>query len=112
MLQSVDFFKDEVEYRGHILSTRRGADESFYGTGNSKDDGPALCFRIKIFHWTGFLLQQIYQGFCSKIAKCLFGLLQLKTSCEWTSDCEQTFQLLKEKLSSSLVLAFPGIDGA
>ncbi|CAG2192688.1 unnamed protein product [Mytilus edulis] len=47
----------------------------------------------------------------SKIAKCLFDLLQLKAHWEWTSGCEQTFRLLKEKLSSSPVLAYPEIDG-
>ncbi|CAG2224886.1 unnamed protein product [Mytilus edulis] len=35
----------------------------------------------------------------------------LKAHWEWTSDCEQTFRLLKEKLSSSPVLAYPEIDG-
>ncbi|CAC5364646.1 unnamed protein product [Mytilus coruscus] len=46
----------------------------------------------------------------SKIAKCLFDLLQLKALWQWTSDCEQTFRLLKEKLSSSPVRAYPEID--
>ncbi|CAG2220799.1 unnamed protein product [Mytilus edulis] len=35
----------------------------------------------------------------------------LKAHWEWTSGCEQTFRLLKEKLLSSPVLAYPEIDG-
>ncbi|VDI46195.1 Hypothetical predicted protein [Mytilus galloprovincialis] len=104
------FFKHEVEYLGHIVSTEGVRTDPSKVRAIAKMESPQNVSELRSFIGLVSYYRRFIKDF-SKIAKCLFDLLQSKAHWEWTSGCEQTFRLLKEKLSSSPVLALPEIDG-
>jgi hypothetical protein len=46
----------------------------------------------------------------SKIAKLMTNLLKKTNELEWTPECKQSFQTLKQKLTTTLMLALPNIQ--
>ena len=59
-----------------------------------------------MFSGSSRLISRFVEGF-SKIATPLTNLTRKKQRCNWTDKCEESFQLLKDKLCSAPVLCVP-----
>ena len=104
------FFKHEVQFLGHIVSADgvRTDPSKVKAIVNMKS--PTNVSELRSFIGMVSYYKKYIKNF-SKLAKCLFDLLQLKTPWKWSSECEETFRILKDKLASSPILAYPQIDG-
>ena len=103
-------FRKEVAFLGHLVNE------------NGVKTDPAKVEAVRC--WTtpsrrrdvrSFLgLVNFYRRFipnCSTIAKPLTALTSLKEKFDWTPECQESFNTLKEKLCSSPLLGYPREDG-
>ena len=104
------FFKREVEYLGHIVSTDGVRTDPSKVQAVVKMKPPTSVSELRTYIGLMSYYRRFIKDF-SKIAKCLFDLLHLKAPWNWTTECENAFCLLKEKLSTSPVLGYPQVDG-
>ena len=61
------------------------------------------------FPWVAGYYCRFIENFF-KIAKPMTNLLKKTNEFEWTSECKQSFQTLKQKLTTTPVLALPDIQ--
>lgn len=54
--------------------------------------------------------RRFIQGF-AKIAKCLHVLTGKNSTWNWTTECTEAFELLKERLVSAPILGYPNVNG-
>ena len=100
------FLKEEVKYLGHIVSNQ----------GVSADPDKLL----KVQTWPvpqstkdvqQFLgLANYYRRFIhnfARIAKPLHKLTECTTTVSWSQECQQSFEALRDRLSSPLILSYP-----
>ena len=67
---------------------------------------PTTVSEIRIFLGLAGYYRRFVEGF-SRLATLMTKLTQKNVKFEWSNKCEQSFQNLKEKLISALVLALP-----
>ena len=71
-------------------------------------EAPTAVSEILSFLGLARYYRRFIEGF-SKIAKPMTELLKKDKKFEWTEDCEQSFNELKTRLTSALVLTLPDI---
>ena len=64
------------------------------------------CEGDSLFPRIGRILSEIHEGF-SSIARHLTQLTRKDVKFVWTPECQQTFELLRERLTTSLILTLP-----
>ncbi len=99
-------FQQEVAYLGHVVS-QSGVATDLEKT-RKVQDWPTPC---NLKHVRSFIgLCSYYRRFIkdfSRIAAPLYKLTHKDVGFKWTSECEHSFQMLKQKLTSTPILAFP-----
>ena len=100
------FWLTEIIFLGHIISKEGVAVDPFKVDVASMWIPPASVTEVRSFlGFTGYDRRYI-EGF-SKIAKSLTRLTQKAVKFEWTDECQESFNQLKESLTSAPVLVTP-----
>ncbi len=101
-----EYFSQEIEILGFLVSPRgRGLVNKKY---EAVKGYPAPSSKKEVKQWLGF--SGFYRGLIkdyATIAAPLTNLLRKSVKFEWTPECIQSFNNLKEKLISRPVIAFP-----
>ena len=104
-----DFFKQEVRYLGHIVSKNGIAADPSKTEKVTNWPTPSSKKEVQQFLGLAGYYRRFIKDFAT-IAKPLHKLAERSAAFNWTRECEQSFLQLKEKLTSSPVLAFPNFN--
>ena len=103
-LSKCEFFKSEITYLGHIVSSEEDQGDTAVAETRDSHTGTKI-------YWTNYYWKFIHNY--AKVAKPLHQLVsgdnaKLKcTPVQWTEECEELFCKLKELCSNTPVLAYP-----
>lgn len=103
------FFKTEVSFLGHICSDKGLKPDPKKLVAVEKYPTPTDKDSVRRF--VAFLnyYRRFIENF-AKITKPLTYLTKKRVEFKWTPECEQSFQLLKQKLLSKPILKYPNFD--
>ena len=101
-----EFWLDQVEFLGHVISKDGIAVNPTKVASVLEWKSPTNGKQIRGFLGMAGYYRRFIEGF-SKIAGPMTKLLRKNTPFVWTEQCEQSFQTLKQKLTTSPVLAVP-----
>lgn len=103
------FFKTEVAFLGHICSDKGLKPDpkkllavQKYPTPHDKDSVKRFVAFVNYY-------RRFIENF-AKLTKPLTNLSKKRVEFKWTSECEESFQLLKQKLLSKPILQYPNFD--
>ncbi|XP_015967212.1 uncharacterized mitochondrial protein AtMg00860-like [Arachis duranensis] len=105
-LSKYEFWKEEVKFLGHVVS------KGGIVVDPSKDEvvmeweRPTSVTEVRSFLGLVGYYRRFIHGF-SQIALPMTKLTRKETPFIWTSECEESFQTLKEKLTSTSILILP-----
>ena len=103
------FIRQSVEYLGHLITTHRLQPNPKLV--QAVQEFP-VCQNLKnLYQFLG--LSSYYSRFIpgyAKIAQPLHKLTRKDTEFHWTSECQDAFEELKQKLTTAPVLAYPSFD--
>ena len=100
------FFRQEVEYLGHLLTTE-GLKPNPSNTSAVINFPPPSCLQqLRQFLGLASYYRRFIPGF-AKIAYPLHFLTKKGVKFAWSEECQEAFQTLKEKLTSPPVLCYP-----
>ncbi|CAN6288290.1 unnamed protein product [Urochloa humidicola] len=103
-----EFWMEEVAFLGHVLSAKGVAVDPTKIEAVTEWKQPSNVTEIRSFLGLAEYYRRFIENF-SKIAKPMTELLKNNTKFEWTEACEQSFQTLKDKLTSAPVLTLPDV---
>jgi hypothetical protein len=98
------FWLEEIQFLGHVLSTKRIAVDPSKVKDNLEWNSPTTVHQV----WSFLGLARYYSRFIpdfSKIVKPITGLLNNDTKFDWSSKCNEAFEQLKVLLTTAPVLA-------
>jgi hypothetical protein len=101
-----EFWLKEVAFRGHVLTAEGVAVDPAKIEAVKEWEQPHNVSDIRSFLGLVGYYRRFIENF-SKIAKPMTNLLKKTNEFEWTLEYEQSFQTLKQKLTTNLVLALP-----
>ena len=104
-----EFWLEEVAFLGHTLSAGGVAVDPSKIETVQKWGQPLNLTDVRSFLGLAGYYRRFIENF-SKIAKPMTNLLKKTKGFEWTPECEKSFQTLKEKLTTTPVLALPDIQ--
>ena len=105
-VKKCSLFQTEVEYLGHVIS-RDGITTSQDKILKVRDwPVPKTSKQVRQFIGLTTYYRRFVQDY-AKIARPLHQLTEKGKHFKWTSDCAEAFELLKEKLVSAPILAYP-----
>ena len=102
-------YRQEVQYLGHLV-TVHGIHTDPEKT-KVIDEWPTPRSQTEVRSFIG--IAQYYRRFIEgfgKIAHPLYRLMEKKAVFRWTPECDDAFKILKNRLTSAPILAFPTID--
>ena len=102
-----EFWLEEVAFLGHVLTAEGVAVDPSKIVTVQKWEQPLNVTDVRSFLGLAGYYRRFIENF-SKIAQPMTNLLKTK-GFEWTPECEKSFQTLKEKLTTTPVLALPDI---
>ena len=105
-LEKCEFWLDEVQFLGHVVNKDGVAVVPSKVEAVLKWERPTNVTEIRSLLGLARYYQRFIKGF-SQIEIPLSKLTQKGIPFEWDSKCEASFKLLKEKLTSALVLVIP-----
>jgi len=107
-LSKCHFVRKSVEFLGHILTPKGLQPNPSKVT--AVERFPAPCNVSELCQFLG--LTSYYRRFIERFSKIASPLHHLTKRVEWnrTNECQQAFELLKEKLISAPVLSYPNFD--
>jgi hypothetical protein len=105
-LVSVNFWLDQVEFLGHVISKEGIAVNPSKVAYVLEWEAPKNVKQISGFLGMAGYYRRFIEGF-SKIAGPMTKLLWKNTPFVWSEECEVSFQTLKDKLTTTPVLAVP-----
>ncbi|KAK1648744.1 hypothetical protein QYE76_066549 [Lolium multiflorum] len=103
-----EFWLDQVEFLGHVISKDGIAVNPSKVAAVLEWEAPKNVKEIQGFLGMAGYYRRFIEGF-SKIAGPMTKLLRKNTPFFWSDECEQSFQTLKEKLTTTSVLAVPEV---
>ncbi|KAK1646343.1 hypothetical protein QYE76_064148 [Lolium multiflorum] len=103
-----EFWLDKVEFLGHVISKDGIAVNPSKVAAVLEWEAPNNVKEIRGFLGMAGYYRRFIEGF-SKIAGPMTKLLRKNTPFVWSEECEQSFQTLKEKLTTAPVLAVPEV---
>jgi hypothetical protein len=103
-----EFWLKEVGFLGHILSEEGIAVDPSKVTAVLNWKTPAIVTEVHSFLGLAGYYRCFIEGF-SKIAKPMTKLLKKNQKFVWTDECENSFQELKTRLTTTPVLVLPDI---
>jgi hypothetical protein len=101
-----EFWMEEVAFLGHVLSAKGVAVDPSKIEVVSKWQSPKFVTEIRSFLGLVGYYHRFIENF-SKIAKPMTELLKSNTPYVWSEKCEASFQELKTRLTTTLVLTLP-----
>lgn len=104
-----DYFKCEVKYPGHIVSKGGLHPDPGRVEAVQRFPVPSDTTQLKQFLGIAGYYRRFVEQFAD-IAAPLYRLLRIGVAFTWSSDCQQAFEELREKLATAPVLAFPTFD--
>jgi hypothetical protein len=104
-----EFWLDKVEFLGHVITKKGIAVNPSKVESVLEWKSPKNAKEIRGFLGMAGYYRRFIEGF-SKIAGPMTKLLWKNTPFVWSEQCEQSFQTLKEKLTTAPVLAVPETD--
>jgi hypothetical protein len=107
-LSKCDFWIDEVLFLGHIINKDGLAVDSKKVVDILNWKAPTAARGIKSFIGMAGYYRWFIEGF-SKIVRPMTALLANKVEFNWTQKCQEAFEALKEKLTTTLVLVLPDV---
>jgi hypothetical protein len=108
MLSKCEFWISEVLFLGLIIN-REGLAVDLKKVAAILDwKAPKGARGIKSFIGMVGYYQRFIKGF-SKVARPMIALLANKVEFKWTPACQKSFETLKEKLTTALVLIMPDV---
>ncbi|XP_066383559.1 uncharacterized mitochondrial protein AtMg00860-like [Miscanthus floridulus] len=99
----------EVAFLGHVLSAEGVAVDPAKIEVVKEWEQPRNVTEVRSFLGLAGYYHRFIKNF-SKIARLMTNLLKKTKEFEWTPKCEQSFQELKQKLTTTPVLALPDIS--
>jgi hypothetical protein len=107
-LSKCEFWISEVLFLGHIINKEGLAVDPKKVADILNWKAPTDAQGIKSFIGMAEYYRRFIEGF-SKIAKPMTALLGNKVEFNWTQKCQETFEALKEKLTTTPVLVLPHV---
>ena len=104
-----EFWLEEVAFLGHVLTAEGVAVDPAKIEAVKEWEQPRNATDIRSFLGLAGYYHRFIENF-SKIAKPMTNLLKKTNEFEWTPECEQSFQTLKQKLTTTPMLALPDIQ--
>ncbi|XP_015932206.2 uncharacterized mitochondrial protein AtMg00860-like [Arachis duranensis] len=105
-LSKCEFWKEEVKFLGHVVSKGGISVDPSKVEVVMKWERPTTVTEIRSFLGLAEYYRRFIEGF-SWIALPMTMLTRKEVSFVWTSECEESFQTLKQKLTSAPVLILP-----
>ena len=104
-----EFWLQKVAFLGHVLSAEGVAVDPAKIEAMKEWEQPRNVTEIRSFLGLAGYYRRFIENF-SKIARPMTNLLKKTKEFEWTPECERSFQELKQKLTTTPVLALPNIS--
>nr|AAT73648.1 putative polyprotein [Oryza sativa Japonica Group] len=101
-----EFWLSEVKFLGHVISAGGVAIDPSNVESVTNWKQPKIVSEIRSFLGLAGYYRRFIENF-SKIAKPMTRLLQKHVKYKWSEECEQSFQELKNRLISALILILP-----
>ena len=102
-LTKCDFYRDRIQYLGHIISEEGISVDPEKIKSIINWPTPRSVMDIRSFMGLAGYYRRFIKGF-SKVAHAITSLQKRRVKFEWTSKCEESFQRLKNLLTSAPVL--------
>jgi hypothetical protein len=107
-LSKCEFWLEKIAFLGHILTAEGIEVDPSKVEAVSKWKQPSNVSEIRSFLGMARYYRHFLKGF-SSIAKPLTELLKKDNKFMWTPKCEESFQVIKEKLTTAHVLTLPDV---
>ena len=107
-LDKCEFWLEEVQFLGHLINKDDVAVDSSKVKAVLKWERPTNVTEIRIFLGLAGYYRRFIMGF-SQIAIPMTKLTRKGVPFVWNAKCEETFQLLKEKLKTAPMLVIPNL---
>jgi len=107
-LSKCEFWMDEVQFLGHVISTQGIAVDPAKVDAVVKWESPKSATEIRSFVGLSGYYRRFIEGF-SKIVAPLTQLTQKDQPFAWTDKCEESFQELKRSLTSAPILVISDV---
>jgi len=107
-LSKCEFWMNEIQFLGHVISACGIAVDPTKIDAVVKWESPKSAIEIKSFVGLVGCYQRFIEGF-SKIVAPLTQLTRKDQPFTWTDNCEESFQELKRRLTSALILVIPDV---
>jgi hypothetical protein len=105
-LGKCEFWLEEVKFLGHVISKEGIAVDPSKVEAVVAWERPKTATEIRSFVGLAGYYRRFIEGF-AKIVAPLTKLTRKNQNFAWTDECEKSFQLMKEKLTTSPVLVLP-----
>ena len=109
-LSKCEFWMEKVKLLGHVVSQGGNAVDPNKIEAVMNWKRPTILTEIRSFLGLAGYYHTFLKGF-SQISLPLIKLTRKSAPFVWTAECEKSFQELKEKLTSTLVLVLPDLSG-
>jgi len=109
-LSKCEFWLEEVKFLGHVISNKRVLVDPTKVEAVLQWEPPKTVTEIRSFLSLARYYSRFIEGF-SKIVMPLTQLTKKGQAFVWTEKCENSFQELKKRLTTSPVLALPDLTG-
>jgi hypothetical protein len=108
-LSKCEFWMKQVAFLGHVISKGGISVDPSKVQDVLSWNAPMSVSNIQSFLGLAGYYQRFIKGF-SKISKPMIELLKKDKKFEWTSACEASFQELKKRLTTALILVMPDLE--
>jgi hypothetical protein len=105
-LGKCEFWLEEVKFLGHVISKKGIVVDPSKVEAVVAWERPKTATEIRSFVGLAGYYRRFIEGF-AKIVAPLTKLTRKNQNFAWTDECEKSFQLVKEKLTTSPVLVLP-----
>jgi len=107
-LSKCEFWMDEVQFLGHVISTQGIAVDPTKVDAVVKWESPKSAMEIRSFVGLAGYCRRFIEGFSKTVAH-LTQLTRKDQPFTWTDKCEESFQELKWRLTSAPILVIPDV---